>query len=251
MNTGINAVGRFLACIPLALLGPDAPAAPTGPNVQQESGYETRKAEELPPEAFGTCFAVSPIEVITSNHIVDAADSISVEFLDKIRIPADIVQQSVATDLALLRIQEQAPAYLPLAPVRSLNIGEQVFTIGYPVMDILGSDAKFTEGSVSSLSGIRNDVSYFQMSVPVQPGNSGGPVANMRGEVVGVVSSTAAVAEFYSVSGSLPQNINWAAKSDYARLLFDPPAMEFRAASRGEAISMVSAATCRIRVLRN
>ena len=251
MNTGIMAFGIFLAYAPIILPASDVSAATSNQDTQEATVYETADGKALPPEAFGTCFAVSPIEVITSNHIVDAADSISVEFMDKVRIPADIVQQSVATDLALLRIKKQAPAYLPLAPVRSLTIGEQVFTIGYPVMDILGSEAKFTEGSVSSLSGIKNDVSYFQMSVPVQPGNSGGPVANMRGEVVGVVSSTAAVAEFYSVSGSLPQNINWASKSDYARLLFDPPAMEIRAASRREAISMVSAATCRIRVLRD
>jgi S1-C subfamily serine protease len=75
---------------------------------------------------------------------------------------------------------------------------------------------------VSALSGIQDDASYFQMSVPILPGNSGGPVVNMHGEVVGIVTSTAVVEAFYALSGSLPQNVNWAPKSDYVRLMFDP-----------------------------
>ena len=63
-----------------------------------------------------------------------------------------------------------------MADQRSVTLGQQVFTIGYPAPDLLGSEAKFTEGVVSSLSVLGGDAGYMQISVPVQPGNSGGPL---------------------------------------------------------------------------
>ena len=89
------------------------------------------------------------------------------------------------------------------------------------------------------------------MSVPVQPGNSGGPVVNVRGEVVGIVTATAAIEAFYAATGSLPQNINWASKSDYAQLLFDAPNLEKRANDRAEAIEMTYAAICKVTAVKN
>jgi len=172
--------------------------------------------------AFGTCFAVSSTEVVTSHHVVAEADLITISFPGATEALAIVDHQSQSTDLAVLKISGKAPAILPLAPMRSLKVGEEIFTLGYPVTEILGIEPKFTEGSVSSLSGLKDDASYFQMSVPVQPGNSGGPVMNMRGEVVGVVASTAAIQAFFASSGSLPQNINWASKSDYVRLMLTP-----------------------------
>jgi len=87
----------------------------------------------------------------------------------------------------------------------------EVFTVGYPVTDILGEELKFTDGVISSLSGVGDDAAFVQITVPLQPGNSGGPLVNNAGEVVGVVTSTAAVANFVRTVGTLPQNINWAA----------------------------------------
>ena len=118
--------------------------------------------------------------------------------------------------------------------------------MGFPVSNILGGEAKFTEGSISSLTGIQGDASYFQMSVPIQPGNSGGPVVNTRGEVVGIVAATAAIEAFYANTGSIPQNVNWASKSDNARLLFSPSSIETPASNREEAIGRVRAALCKV-----
>ena len=132
---------------------------------------------------------------------------------------------SFSTDLALLRIPYQTKNYLTFANPGSADIGDQVFTLGYPVSDILGKEVKYTDGSISSLSGLQGDATFFQISVPVQPGNSGGPLVNQDGNVVGVVTAVAAVAEFYRATGSLPQNVNWAVKGAYASLLL-PPTME-------------------------
>ena len=73
----------------------------------------------------------------------------------------------------------------------------------------------------------------------------------MCGEVVGIVASTAAIEAFYASYGSLPQNVNWASKSDYARLMFDPPTVEERANNRTEAIQMANAAICRVKAVSN
>jgi S1-C subfamily serine protease len=110
-----------------------------------------------------------------------------------------------------------------------------VFTIGYPVMELLGAEPKFTDGVISSLSGIGNEAAFAQISVPVQPGNSGGPLVNEKGQVVGVIAATAAVDEYVKSVGTLPQNIGWAVRGEYVLpLVKTGPAAALK--SRDEAI---------------
>lgn len=221
----------------------------------QFAGYQTKPDStaghqmepQVPDQATGSCFAVSPHEVVTSHHVVAGADRIVVKFQSGDEFPAHITKQSQATDLAVLNIQGSSPAYLSLAQRGSLQVGEEIFTIGYPAAAVLGTEPKFTDGTVSALSGVGGDASYFQMSVPVQPGNSGGPVMNFDGQVIGIVAATAAVEAFYTTTGSLPQNVNWASKAEYARLLIDLPEEGRQAASRQEAIDMTMSALCEVR----
>ena len=100
--------------------------------------------------------------------------------------------------------------------------------------------------SISSLSGIDGDATYFQMSAPIQPGNSGGPVLNSRGEVVGVVAATAAIEAFYTRSGALPQNINWAVKSELVGLQLEQKVPTQNVNSRKEAIALARNAICKV-----
>ena len=136
--------------------------------------------------------------------------------------------------------------YLSLGKAGALQLGDSVFTIGYPATDILGPEPKFTDGSISSLSGLGGEASLLQMTVPVQPGNSGGPVVNGQGYAVGVVTSSAAVRPFLKATGTLPQNINWAVKADYAAPFFEAPAAQPAAGDRTEAISRTIKATCMV-----
>ena len=213
----------------------------------QRDDQEFKKVDRQEVTSYGTCFAVSPTEVLTSHHVVAGADVVTVQFQGGGDIEASIAGKSQATDLAVLEVRGKTPLSLPLAASRSLAVGDSVFTVGFPATFLLGEEAKFTEGSVSSLTGIQGDASYFQMSVPIQPGNSGGPVVNMDGEVVGIVAATAAVEVFYSRIGALPQNINWASKSDYARLLFEVPSNSKKTTSRQEAIERVRSAVCKVK----
>jgi S1-C subfamily serine protease len=95
-------------------------------------------------------------------------------------------------------------------------LGASVFTIGFPNAVVQGLEPKLTRGEISSLAGIADDPRAFQISVPVQPGNSGGALVNLRGNVVGVVVERLNDFRALSASGSLPQNVNYAIKSSYA-----------------------------------
>lgn len=188
--------------------------------------------------------------IITSHHVVDGAQVVSVACSGGPPTPARVVSSSASTDLAVLTATVASPSYLSLAPSRSARVGQQVFTYGYPVSHLLGEEPKFTEGVVSSLSGVGGEQAYMQISVPVQPGNSGGPVVNSSGEVVGIVAAGAAIAPFLQSTGTLPQNINWAVKSEYAALLFEAPQSLSPPRDREEAIQRVRTSLCFIRVER-
>lgn len=120
-----------------------------------------------------------------------------------------------------------------------------MFTVGYPTPSLLGCDPKYTNGTVSALSGVGGDASFMQISVPVQPGNSGGPLVNQNGEVIGVVVATADAPAFLRATDSIPQNINWAVKSVFASALFTPPAANAGTdVAPADVIAHVTDATC-------
>ncbi len=179
-----------------------------------------RTAPVKPATSTGTGFAVgNPYTIATAHHVIQGAQSISLSCGDKVETRATIVGVDQPNDLAVLRIENPSSNFLELAPERSLRVGQKVFTLGFPVPDVLGTSVKYTEGVVSSLSGLRDAASILQITVPVQPGNSGGPLIDEQGRVVGVVTSAAAVRSFLNLTGTLPQNINWAVRSEYLRLL--------------------------------
>jgi len=168
----------------------------------------------------GTGFFVSSDGlVLTNNHVVEDAKDVFIFTPAGDRLKAKIVAQSKATDLALLKVPYIANAFLELASANSATIGDHVFTIGYPSKDILGGEAKYSEGVINALSGMQGDVTFFQISVPVQPGNSGGPLIDRNGRAIGIVTATAAISTFIRATGTLPQNVNWAVKADYAPVL--------------------------------
>jgi S1-C subfamily serine protease len=164
----------------------------------------------------GTAFAVSDAgHLISSYHVMKDANEIRVKFEGQDYIPATLQRYSLSNDIALLKIDQPTSNYLSFADFRTVRQGQKVFTLGYPVTQVLGTEPKYSEGTISSLSGIMGEYSLIQISVPVQPGNSGGPLVNTSGDVIGMITSTAAVQTFFAATGTLPQNVNWAVKADY------------------------------------
>ena len=127
---------------------------------------------------------------------------------------AKVVKVDAANDLALLKAEGRFAA-LPVAASRGVKLGGTVATVGFPNIGLQGFAPKLAKGEIASLSGAADDARYFQISVPVQPGNSGGALVDERGNVVGVVSAKLSARAALAASGSLPENVNYAIKSSY------------------------------------
>lgn len=182
----------------------------------------------------GTAWVVSGGIAVTNHHVIAGKSNIVLMDQDGSRIPATVVAQDAEHDIALLSVgQAKLPAGLRLASGRA-RLGTSVFTIGFPRVDTLGKTPKLSLGVISSVNGLGDDPTSYQISVPIQPGNSGGPLVNMRGEVVGLITTMLGTV---SDAGGEPQplpNINYALKSDYVlALLRDVPGAASVAESRG------------------
>jgi len=198
----------------------------------------------------GTCFAInSNGQIVTSYHVVEGSDNIKVRLEDGQLEEAKLLKSSPTNDLAVLQIQRKTPNFLPLTSAKTVSLGTSVFTMGFPATSILGSDVKFSEGVINSLSGFQNDASYMQVSMPIHPGNSGGPIVTDDGNVVGVVTASAAIIAFIEQTGTLPQNVNWGVKADYLIPMIDKLETPIKKANnRQEAIELVRKALCLITV---
>ncbi len=178
--------------------------------------YRPKEHREKEGFSTGTGFFVTDDGVmVTNHHVIEGAKQISVVNLAaKKEYPATVLFTDPANDVAILKIEAKTtPA--PLAPDFNLRKGDEVFALGYPLITLQGQEQKATFGRVNALTGIQDDVRLVQIDVPVQPGNSGGPLFNLRGEVVGVVALTLSVVVAVRASGTLPQNVNFAVKIDY------------------------------------
>jgi S1-C subfamily serine protease len=136
------------------------------------------------------------------------------------KLTTKVVQKDKINDVAILQPDSFAglPKGLPLAQ-GDLGVAQKVFTLGYPQTQLLGNSLKFTEGTVSALRGLHDDPRCIQVSAPVQSGNSGGPLLNTNGEVVGVIVSKLAAVNVFAWTGDLPQNVNFAVRIDYVKAL--------------------------------
>ena len=196
----------------------------------------------------GTGFAVSSRgTLVTAYHVVEGANNIQVKFPGEHWMPVVLVRYSRSTDVAILQIANSPSVWLSLKSTNTLEAGDSVFTMGFPVVELLGTEAKYTDGKISSLSGIKGEDSLMQISVPVQPGNSGGPLVTSDGYVVGLITSTAAVKYFYATTETLPQNINWAVKADYILPMLGEGDLEGSEIKIDNPVQKVSKAICLVK----
>ena len=152
---------------------------------------------------------------VTNHHVVESAQSVVIRAPNGKFFPASVVRVDSANDLAILKA-EGTFSTLPVEPSQNVRRGDKVFTLGFPKPSTQGIEPKYTEGVISSLTGSRDKPSNYQITVPLQSGNSGGPLISSRGNVVGVVASKLSVTTaMYESSASLPENVNYAVKSNY------------------------------------
>ena len=131
---------------------------------------------------------------------------------------AKLLRSNPSNDLAILKIDDkkfkgfdEIPFVIKSSPE---DVATEVYALGFPLaLSILGSDVKFSEGRISSKSGFQGDVTTYQISNPIQPGNSGGPLFNHKGEVVGIVSA--------KVNSNAADNVGYAIKSSHIFTFID------------------------------
>jgi S1-C subfamily serine protease len=173
------------------------------------------------PRAVGSGFFVSKDGyLLTNHHVVKDAEKIEVRFGEQV-LPARVVVEDKANDLAVLKVKGGSFPALSISRQDTPELGQEVFTIGFPNIQLQGLEPKYTDGKISSLKGIQDDPNLYQISVPVQPGNSGGPLCDIHGEVVGVVVARLNDLAVLESSGVVPQNVNYAIKARLALRLLE------------------------------
>jgi S1-C subfamily serine protease len=185
------------------------------PTVDDNIGQTNKKTEQ----SSGTGFAISSKGLIVTNyHVTNGATKIKVRGIsgDFSKLyNARIVVEDKNNDLSIIQITDSSFTSLGAIPYtisnKSSDVGSSVFTLGYPLKAAMGDEIKLTNGIISSKSGFQGDVTSYQISVPLQPGNSGGPLFDANGNLIGIVNSKLTIGE----------NVSYAIKSSYLLNLID------------------------------
>ncbi|HEY7610852.1 MAG TPA: serine protease [Alphaproteobacteria bacterium] len=207
--------------------GEGGPAASQGPGVGASPGPAPASPRPAPPPPPGTAissngsgfFVTADGYAVTNDHVVRGNRRLFA-LIGGRELPVQVIDRDPANDLALVKVAT-ATRPIPIAASAPAK-GDDVAALGYPVAGTLGTELKATFGRVNALSGLRDNPRLLQMDAPLQPGNSGGPLLNNRGEVIGVVTLTFSTARAVRITGgALPQNVNYAVKAEYLAPLLD------------------------------
>jgi len=194
--------------------------------------------------------------VITNQHIVNKCKEVTVGDNAQKQVTADVLETDRSNDLALLRISSSKMAsadtkslisklgitVVPLAShglLRSedVELGERVLVAGYPYGDIFSNTIKVTGGMVSANRGLGDDTGQFQMDAAVQPGNSGGPIYDENGNIVGVVVAQLNKRKFEKMVGSMPENVNFGIKASTVRQFLTSSGLPTKWSKRSKSMS--------------
>jgi serine protease Do len=225
--------------------GPPAPAPVAAPGHAAAGGGAGAPPQLRPnPHArasSGTGFVVAPDRVLTNQHVVNGCNRVLIRTADgRILAATPPARVDVQRDLALLAVPGNPGPALPFRGDQAVRRGEAVVTYGFPLAGLLSSGPTLTTGEISALSGFADHQGRFQISAPVQPGNSGGPLLDRQGNVVGVVVAKLNAAHIAARTGDIPQNVNFAIKGaealEFLRRAGVPPVVaEGRGAERSAA----------------
>ena len=161
----------------------------------------------------GTGFFVSTDGyLITNHHVIEGCTNINVLPVGGRSASAYIVSKDKTNDLAILKTSI-SPDVVPALRSQA-RLGESNFVFGFPLTGILSASGNFTSGTVTAMTGLGDNSRFLQISAPVQPGNSGGPLIDKFGNVVGVIVAKLDAMNVAAVTNDIPQNVNFAIKSN-------------------------------------
>jgi S1-C subfamily serine protease len=186
----------------------------------------------------GTGFFVTQEgHILTCAHVVSSCRQVRVRLADGKTLPAVVLATNDQDDLALLKV-EAKPKYAAIFRSGSLlRQGEAIVLYGFPLTGLLATSGNATSGNVTALAGPVDEARLMQISAPVQPGNSGGPVLDQGGQVVGMVLSKLDVIKVARVIQDIPQNVNFALKSSVAMNFLESRGVSFSTATKGSPLA--------------
>ena len=208
--------------------GPSVSSEPSSitPSVPQRKTPETK--------ASGSGFFVTQAgHLLTNAHVVDGCRNIYVKTSDGQTGVAHVIAADQNDDLALLRVERRIQMTATFRTGRPTRAGDSAVVFGFPLSELLASTGNVTAGIVTALAGLRDDPHQIQISAPVQPGSSGGPVLDASGHLIGVV-----VSRLNAALGEMSQNVNFAVKSSTAANFLDAHGVAYQSATSEKALSI-------------
>ncbi len=196
------------------------PATPVPRSLTLEEAFGASPVpRSLEKTSTGSGFFVSDQgHVLTNEHVVNGC----VEVRIAPSLAATVVAWDKASDLALLKSPAgKVAAAAKFRQGRGIRPGDDIVVIGYPLRGILASEANVTTGTVSALAGLGDNRRFIQITAPVQPGNSGGPLLDLAANVVGIVVGMLDAIKVANLTGDIPQNVNFAVSAWAARAFLD------------------------------
>lgn len=188
-------------------MSPKAPTVPS-PSVGRPSLAATGSAFFISLDGY----------LLTNAHVVDGCTDVRLKGEGR---SVRVIQRDMTNDLALLKSEFRPQTAARFRSGRTVRSGDVAIVVGFPLSGLLATEANVTVGGVSALAGLGDDFRFLQITAPVQPGNSGGPLLDISGNVIGVVTSKLNALSIARITGDVPQNINFAVNGSVARLFLD------------------------------
>ena len=178
----------------------------------------------------GSAFAINKNgDFLTNYHVVKSCVSVRLKNAG-LRREASVIANDERNDLAVVRVQISDLPILHFRDGKYIRPADPVVVLGFPYAGLLATAPQVTTGAVSALAGLRDDTRYLQLTAPVQPGNSGGPLLDLSGNVVGIISARINELAVAEATGTLPQNINFAIKSGNVRSFLEANHIDYETA---------------------
>jgi S1-C subfamily serine protease len=214
------------APVETAAFGKPAP----GPASETEASSAKAKSS-------GSGFVVSRAgDIVTNDHVIEGCRETKVVRGDK-RTQVKVIAKDPGSDVAILRMSDPVQEVARFRNIELPKPGESILVIGYPLQGLLTSDASVTTGIISALAGVHNDKKQLQITAPVQPGNSGGPLVDASGNVIGVIVGKLNALKLAQVTGTIPENVNFAVNAELARALLDKNGIKYETQEATEPLS--------------
>lgn len=210
-----------------------------GKKSSRENAGLGEKKEKKKEGGFGTGFFINAEGyVITNYHVVEGGTKIVCEYQNN-KYPAKVVKVDQINDLALLKVEVTPKTFLNFRGTKPIKTGEEVVAIGFPLYGMVSTHPNITTGNVSSAVGLGDDSRLLQTTAPVQPGNSGGPLLDSSGNVLGVVVSKLNALAVVKAIGDIPQNINFAIRTPIVKSFLEINEVAYETADSAQDMKVV------------